>query len=71
MGDSFQTAKLSLHVQFTSALSFLYPASSIPQFETSPATTLQPGSGFDTVHTRMLYAQPGPQAAAGQQTKDL
>lgn len=58
-------------MRFTSALSFLYPASSIPWLEISSATTLQPGYSFDAVHVKMLYAQPGPQAAAAQQTEEL
>lgn len=71
MGGSFQAAKSSLHVQFSSSLSFLYPASSIPQLEISHAMTLQPGSAFDAAHTRMVCAQPGLQAVAAQQTEVL
>lgn len=71
VGNSFQTAKCSLHMQFTSTLSFLCPASSIPRVEISLATTLQTGSGFAAVHTRMLYIQPGQQTVAAQQTEEL
>lgn len=69
--NGFQTAKSSLHVQFTSTLSFLCPASSVAQVEISPATTPQTGSGFATVHTSMLYIHPGPQTVAARQTKEL
>lgn len=72
MGGSFQAAKSSsLHVQFSSTLSFLSPASSIPQLEISQAMTLQPGSAFGAAHTTMVCAQPGLQAMAAQQTEEL
>lgn len=69
MGSSLQVAKSSLHVQFSSSLSFLSPASSIPQLEISHAMPLQPGS--DAAHTRMVCARPGLQARAAQQTEEL
>lgn len=71
MGGSFQAAKSSLHVQFSFTLSFLSPASSIPQLENSHAMTLQPGSALDAAHTRMVCAQPGLQVMAAQQTEGL
>lgn len=45
------------------------PAGSIPQLEISHAVTPQPGS--DAAHTRMVCAQPGPQAMAARQTEEL